>query len=335
MVSICFRADGSREIGLGHLIRIAAIKSYLAKNSHYTFTLFTKYNVEGIDLGINPEELIYIPQFIKVEEEPAYIFENQKSDIVIIDGYSFNNSYFKHLKNLNCKVVCIKDFVELVTDVDVIINHAPGLTGSSYLGLTDAQVFTGLNYAMLRPEFLFKSQDFSTINDKKTLTIILGGSDINNYTGLIISNILGFNLNFKINAVCGIANPNIQLLREFESENVSILLNLSGAEIKALYQTSDLIIASPSTSAIEVCAVGKPLGVIKTIENQALIYRGLISDQLAFDLGTSQEIFNKEFRDLLYNYLTTFDTLNYADNQLKQLDSHIAERFNKIIEALC
>ena len=131
MKKIIFRADGNSETGLGHLYRIFALIEMF--KSDFDFVLLTR---ESTSVSAIPAEYKFhlMPSTISLEEEPDWISTNYPSRtfMIIADGYQFNATYQKKLKEHNYKLIYIDDQIKERMYADVVINHALSVKSSDY-----------------------------------------------------------------------------------------------------------------------------------------------------------------------------------------------------------
>ena len=142
MQKIVFRANGSSQIGFGHLYRLIALAEIL-KDSFYT--LFVLFKTDGFiieeirnicnEVVVLDGELPYkTSDEIKSSDEITFDLDEILigCEIVVLDGYYFGENYQKKVKEKGCKLVCIDDLAENNFYADIIINHAPGVNPTIY-----------------------------------------------------------------------------------------------------------------------------------------------------------------------------------------------------------
>ncbi|MBC8152067.1 MAG: hypothetical protein H7Z72_04080 [Bacteroidetes bacterium] len=103
---LIFRADGNAQIGLGHVMRCLALADMLGDgyDRHFVIvepdaaltTLLTDKNITAIRLLTN-----------NVAEFSGFV---RPGDVVVLDGYSFDEAYQRTLRRGIKKLVFIDDF---------------------------------------------------------------------------------------------------------------------------------------------------------------------------------------------------------------------------------
>ena len=182
---IYFRADGNSKIGLGHVSRCLALHSML-KEIFDGFFMIKDPSSNVIDLIISEDCEIVEIKANSINDELRFLFNKiiTSSSIVVVDGYTFDESYYNSIKTNGHKLVIIDDFCKLKFNADLIINHAEGVTPKDYDGIK-SHFLLGIKYALLKKEFRIASQ-FTNQADNNNLFLCFGGADPNNIiTGIL------------------------------------------------------------------------------------------------------------------------------------------------------
>ena len=154
---ILFRADGNNTTGLGHLYRLFALVEiykpyfeviFLTKESSTKESIPAQYTVE------------FIPDAITILQEPQWISEHYVSSehLIVADGYQFNETYQKQIKQLGFKLVYIDDLIESHIYADIVVNHAANVDSKLYKKEPYTTIALGTEYAILRPAFIKAAQ---------------------------------------------------------------------------------------------------------------------------------------------------------------------------------
>ncbi|MTI88140.1 MAG: UDP-2,4-diacetamido-2,4,6-trideoxy-beta-L-altropyranose hydrolase [Balneolaceae bacterium] len=282
---VYIRADGSSDIGLGHIVRCISLANMLKDD--FSIHFFSLKIPDSLKNEIIQNEW----DFTVIEKELDYMNELTGNEIVVLDGYQFDSDYQKLIKNKGCKLVCIDDFHDQHFYADLVINHAPGVIKDDYEGESYTKYLLGPDYALLRPEFLDnKSQEINTSKGIKNLFICFGGSDSRNLTAKILSWIPP--KNYLVTVVLGNAYSHQDALNNVieERQDLEIVIknSLSAEEIRKELEQADLAIVPASGILFEIISAGLPVVSGYYVDNQQGIYKGFkklgcIIDTISFE----------------------------------------------------
>lgn len=265
---IYIRADGSNEIGLGHLIRCMALGHML--RSHFQVHYACKEVPVTIKMDIIQEGFLF--QAIDTEEEFLRLLTGK--EIVVLDHYDLDINYHKKVKERGSKLVCIDDLYDKDFFADLIINHSPGVTYYNYRTPAITQFALGPEFALLRPPFLSYAKREARSKSKESVLICFGGSDFKNLTVQTLAAVLEFEEIKKIVVVTGAAyrhQKELDILGS-TSERVWIYDNVNAAKMAELISQSDIAVVPSSGVLMEALAVGNHIVAGMYVENQKLLY---------------------------------------------------------------
>jgi UDP-2,4-diacetamido-2,4,6-trideoxy-beta-L-altropyranose hydrolase len=330
---LILRADGNKEIGLGHIYRLLALAEILRRS--YTTILFaTSVDTDFIVKQIHDicDGIIRLPAFnyvvpskYQMEEIPFDLHQHLTGqETVITDGYWFGTKYQAEVKERGCKLVCIDDLIEWHFLADMVINHGMREdTGNRYKKESYTRLCLGLGYAILRKVFFRELTDRSQVSP--CVYVCLGGTDHYGYTHQICDMILQ-QTDANVQVVVSDLYTSDQRsklgdLQKKVASRISINSNISGEGICDLLDNCTHAVTSASTVAMECVFRGiKPLIGYYT-ENQVNIYELLLQRQLASGIGNFGDI----KQDQVLDYLRTEQLLS------KPLPSSFANLINVIL----
>ena len=268
---VYIRADGSSDIGLGHLVRCISLAHMLRDD--FSVHFFSLKIPDSLKNEIIQNEW----DFTAIEEESDYINELTGNEIVVLDGYQFDSDYQKLIKDKGCILVCIDDFHDQHFYANLVINHAPGVVKVNYEGESYTKYLLGPDYALLRPEFLgSNSQEMNTSKGIKNLFICFGGSDSKNLTAKILSWIPS--KNYLVTVVLGNAYSHQDVLNNVieERQDLKVVIknSLSAEEIRKELKQADLAIVPASGILFEIISARLPVVSGYYVDNQKGIYKG-------------------------------------------------------------
>ena len=261
---IKIRADGSAEIGLGHLFRCIALAEMLQED----------FNIQFFSLTI-PESILEIIiskgfDFSKLEVESDFIKLLSGDEIVVLDHYQLDSGYQKEIRKKGCRLVCIDDLHEKEFFADLVINHLPGADPKDYNAQDYTDFALGVDYALLRPLFLQQDEEEKTVTAISSVFICFGGSDIHNLTKKVLGIVSDYSEFEEINLVLG---PAYNYSEELElaiknDKRIRIFRSLNELEIREVMKGSDLAIVPASGILYEVVATNTPVITGSYVDNQ-------------------------------------------------------------------
>ncbi|MCZ2846326.1 MAG: GNAT family N-acetyltransferase, partial [Candidatus Bathyarchaeota archaeon] len=206
----------------------------------------------------------------------------------------------KIIKEKGDKLVCIDDLHEIEFYADLIINHAPGILPSDYKAQSFTQYALGIEYALLRPEFLklARQKDKKTKAAKRGIFICFGGSDPEDLTRRSLDTLIDLKLFEEIKIVTGSGYSNYELLADYisskEGARIYLYHNLEAKDMIAVMKTCSHAIVPASGILLEVIALGlKPVSGMY-IKNQQFIYENYKTINAFVDAAGFQERYLRE-----------------------------------------
>lgn len=282
------RANASKSIGAGHVMRLCAIAEELVLRGHevslcadYIELDWVRNYLSGIDF-----------HKVVIHDSGLGEFET-RSHIVVADSYVkdfLTNSLLNYTWR---KRVLVWDSFTPVVDSEIYF--VPSLDKPPVLGKS-TNVLSGPEFIPLRCGI--RKRDWSFTNSPKKLFVIAGGSDPFNLIPYLHGVFSELNLNLSITFVGAAVSSTSKSIRFIDfSENIDLLLN-----------EADLVIATASTSSYEILARGIPLAIVQAADNQASNYSKLIASKLAVGLGIRIKDSHWEIdRELLVDFISGFE----------------------------
>lgn len=314
---IFFRADGDSTIGLGHLMRCAAL-SQILENEFACFFIISCPSEEIILILQQYGEVISLVESDKLAELIELSKFLSKSDIVVFDGYSFDEKYIATVQNKVKAIVQIDDFADGFFSSDLVINHANRNLINRYNVSSNTKVLCGSDYLILREEFLKKA----TIGNKEkskvdTVFICMGGADPTNITLKVLESCILTDFIKNIFVVTGAAYRNKDQLKTFIEENLHLNItnysNVEAVNMIELINAAEICICPSSSIALEVCCVKSGLLTGITVDNQKLIHEQLVEGNYAETIDD----FNIVTIDIIVSKLKKMNDLEYINRLIK------------------
>jgi spore coat polysaccharide biosynthesis predicted glycosyltransferase SpsG len=294
------RANASKSIGAGHVMRLCAIAEELISRGNEV-SLCADF-IE-LDWVINYLSRI---DFHKVVIRDSGLDQfDTSSHMVITDSYLYDFLADCLIKHPWRNRVLVWDSFTPVVNSEIYI--VPSMDNPPILG-SSTKVLSGTKFIPLRRSI--QKRDWNLDNSPKKLIVLAGGSDP---FGLIphLHNIFSeLELCLSTTFVGPRKDSNSSLFRFVEfSENVDLLLN-----------EADFVISTASSTSYEILARGIPLGIIQATDNQASNYSNFVAANLAVGLGTRvKDSYWKVDKQLLSDFLSDFKHKFDGPNSRQQL----------------
>jgi UDP-2,4-diacetamido-2,4,6-trideoxy-beta-L-altropyranose hydrolase len=277
---IIFRVDGNSEIGIGHIMRCLAL-------------------AEGFDRWINVKIIFVsscLPSIISKRVQEKYELINRSgmhsniiedieglvgianqndANLIIVDGYNFNEHYQDNLvQRIGSPILFFDDYGHSKHySIDFILNRGLFANKVKYnLKSKKTKLLLGPKYSLIRNEFIqqraLKKREFNEKDNKVLVTF--GGSDQMEVTRKVVRALMGINerkLEVKV-----IVSPFINFdhtLKDYLKFTNHKIEYIKGTNNMALLMNwADLAITAGGTSLIEMAYMGLPSISIKVVDNQ-------------------------------------------------------------------
>ncbi|WP_420147091.1 UDP-2,4-diacetamido-2,4,6-trideoxy-beta-L-altropyranose hydrolase [Spirosoma sp.] len=283
MNRLLFRADGNAQIGMGHVMRCLALADILKADFSMRFAITDP--TPAVHSLIESAGVTVVP-LPDSADKAVFWGDIHHEDIVVLDGYSFDETFQRAVRARVRKLVFIDDLVKGHQVADVVINHAGGLSETNYDTAAYTKLCLGPHYALLRSDFL-RPEGYGHSPSDGPIFVSLGGSDHQNTSLTVLEAIRQADATLPVRIVLGPFHPNRESVEAFKSQlpNLTILQNLSAVQMVDELQNCSLAITACSTIAYEVCAVNRPLIAIVTADNQTQLAQFLSEEKLALSVN--------------------------------------------------
>jgi UDP-2,4-diacetamido-2,4,6-trideoxy-beta-L-altropyranose hydrolase len=337
---VIIRADGSADTGMGHVVRCLALADMLKGKFRVTFAICKPDAQTSSLIREVVDELIELPVAKNLLEDAKKLLSHvNPGNIIVLDGYIFKTDYQESLLAGGCKLVCIDDLRSWHHCADAIINHAEGVLPGDYKNELYTGVYTGLEYVLLRKQFLSKSSSVKEIKKPEKVFISMGAADVNNLTMKFAEVLIGMDGVKEIHLMLGSVNPNIgevtALAEKTENVKVQMHVNISATELYDLIRKCDVSICPASSISLESCATGIGLVTGFTADNQHGILNGISKFKAGYNLGNMIDISVEELSvqlKRLFSHPAVFNEM--IRNQQKMIDGRSPERITEIFHKL-
>lgn len=308
MSKIVIRADGGKDIGLGHVMRTLVLANELRVNNEVIFICRNslgeplKY-LAGIE-KIKSEgfEIILVSERNLIDDIKV-VQETLNADVLITDSYDVDEEYFVELKRKFKFTGYIDDVNICKLDVDFIINQNINATNLEYefKSIETTKLFLGPQYCLLREEF--RNNNNYNIKDKvEDILITVGGMDNDSNTIKIIKEIQHLDCNIHVVIGSAFDDTIIKKIEIIEKEDKKIK-SYKNANMALLMKQADIAISATGSTVYELAAMKVPTVGIIVAENQIEICNEMNKKGLIIGVGklydNNNEILKKSIESLI------------------------------------
>lgn len=310
MAKIAIRADGGKNIGLGHIMRSVSLAKELNKTNEILFICresnndILKYEAGIKKIKENGFKVVNINE-TSIIEEITKVQQEENVDCLITDSYDVDENYFDAIKNIFKCTGYIDDINICRLNVDFILNQNINAKDIKYNTEpnNNTKLFLGPQFCLLRDEFR-KKQNKNVKEKVNDILITVGGMDKDFNTLKIVD--LTKKHNKTLHVVIGGAFED-KLIKKLEISagefsNIKLYRN---ANMSELMMKCDLAISASGSTLYELCAMQVPTIGIVVAENQKDIGKTLndmevivgTNDMVYKDLNKLDNIIRKAIND--------------------------------------
>ncbi len=308
---VFIRVDGGSIIGFGHVVRCMALADILKCN----FTI--KFILKEIPLNFKHEIIQSGFEVFQIEDEQDWISVLTGNEIVVVDGYNFDDIFYAQIKLKKSVVVSIQDIYHHTKNIDVIINHLPGLEKK----YNHKKAFTGPKYAIIRNEFLkAKKSDHENSNN---YFISLGGTINHEQINVLVDLLKNIGKN-TINILTTDYNKRFIVIKE----GCQVYTKLKAKKIVELIDSSCYSFITPGMILYEVLSRNKRAVVGSLNDGQYALAEDFVEMKVMSNIGYWKDI---NFKNLVDAMLISNFNMNKVESIFDQnSNSRILDIFEKL-----
>lgn len=214
-----------------------------------------------------------------INHENEWIEDLVSNDLVVLDGYDFDELIDKQIRSKNVKLVCIDDIASRPFEADLIINHAPGMSKDDYETPAYTDFALGPAYALLRPVFqeMARNREVNLSKRDGSVFICFGGSDYYNCTLQAVQATVVECPDREINIIIGASYLYRDTLNTFlsDKQGVNVFFNIKESQIADFLCKCSIAIVSASGILYEAVSI-RPLIISGCYaDNQRRLFDGL------------------------------------------------------------
>ena len=276
-MKVLFHADGGSRVGLGHVMRCAALANQLSRQGHKTRIAVDpalELSVHVVGQGV---------QALSCDSTSASIREAamaMEADCVIIDSYRWTAADFRAVKG-DWAVAAFDDQAVRELPVDAVINGAPAAAELGYQTAASTRLWLGPHYQIVRSEFR-GMPPHQKIGPVKRVIALVGGDDPLGLLPVLaqLLDIAAARCSFVADLICG---PFAQMPKSAGLRNVTILRN--PADLRERMARADLAISASGQTLYELARCGTPTIAFCSGPDQVHNLRALANSHVVWSVG--------------------------------------------------
>lgn len=306
---VLFVADGSPEIGTGHVVRCISLLMKLREEGHVCHWVLKETKLSLVDRvrGAADGVKCMSPTLShdEVWEYTLNYIEGQEVDFVVSDHYSTTLGHFEAVLKKGSRLLIIDDMADRQYAGNLLLNQNSDDI-QLYEGKTVRmdRLLLGPKFALLKPEFAGLEASAQPRDQARRVLLTMGGVDRHNLTAMFLKALLTVSEGWVIDVVLGPCYAYEESLRPLiEDAPQSIVLHRNAASLLPLMRTAALMICAAGSTVWEGCCTGLPMVIIQSAENQRLVVDQVVRSRAAVFLGRRETISEAAIRDTCFGVM--------------------------------
>ena len=300
-MKLFIRTDAGGVLGTGHVMRMLALaQAYSARGGRVVFItmLCPAALIERIlDEGFEHHSLSSQSADLLGSEQDATetldFINASGGGRLVTDGYHFGIHYQDKIAEHGVKLMCVDDHgYSEEWNCEAVLNQNldAEVKARHFYPESSTHLLLGIDYCLLRKEFLENYSSKKSWAEVEKLLITLGGSDKDNATKKVLQLASSYTQRkLHIRVLLGADNPHLESLEALESPHqIEFLRNVR--DMPAQYKWADGIISAGGSSCWEWLYYGLPGLLVEIADNQKPVLAGICAHGYASSLGHFQEL---------------------------------------------
>jgi UDP-2,4-diacetamido-2,4,6-trideoxy-beta-L-altropyranose hydrolase len=297
---IAFRTDASLQMGSGHVMRCLTLADALRTKGaqchfvsrahpghlievirhrgHMVHSLLAPAQQTQAAIKSGPTHAAWLGSNWEADAlETTAVLASLQPDWLVVDHYALDQQWEAVQQHHYKKLLVIDDLADRPHLCHLLLDQNLGRQPQDYADLIPAhcQVFTGPQYALLRPEFAalrpYSLQRRQAQTRIGRLLITMGGVDHDNATGQVLQTLKACVLpaDCRITVIMGLTAPWLHNVRELAVQMhwpTEVVVNVN--DMAQHMADSDLAIGAAGSTSWERCCLGLPTLIAVLAENQ-------------------------------------------------------------------
>lgn len=345
---VFIRADASRAIGTGHVMRCLTVADALAEGGarvHFVCRAHDAHlgdliGTRGHAVTLLPQSGNGGPQDLDTPDRGPYagwlgcdqatdarqtleaIAAAGPADVLLVDHYALDRTFERMMRPHVGRIAVIDDLADRPHDCDVLIDQTFGRSGTDYEGLVPARtrLLLGLRYALVAPAFVeARRRRDGTIG---RIIVFMGGVDANNAGRDVIEGLEAAGAasrGLQVDLLVGGANPHRDTLVAWSVGRPWLRLIEPRASLAPILGEYDLAVGAGGVAAVERVIAGLPSITVTVATNQETGATALAEAGALLHIGSHGEATSAAVADAVRFLLRVPSTVRHVASRATDL----------------
>ena len=290
-----FRADASREIGGGHVMRCLTLAAALAEQG---WRVGFAVNAEAPSVVPSLADAITDILILGGGDEVAALKERWPEGVplLVVDHYGRDADFEHGCRPWSATILVIDDLADRRHRADLLLDQTQGRNEADYRLLTgpDCRLLLGTRFALLRPQFQAYRRRALTRRDSdgpaQRLLVSFGATDAAGVAAMALQAAARASPALTVDVVVGAFSGNLNEIDRLAAALApAATVHRSVSDMASLMTDADFAVGAAGGTSWERCCLGLPTLVVVTADNQRDIARSLAAAgaiDLVGDAGT-------------------------------------------------
>lgn len=264
-------------MGTGHVMRsLALAQAWQDDERRVIFAMAAESPLLENRLQSEGLEVIHLSAWPGTPEDAiqtADLARRMDASWIVVDGYHFNSSYQRQIKEVGHRLLAIDDMAHLDHYyADIVLNQNINAEWLQYFCEPYSRLLLGTRYVLLRSEFLdWRGWQREIPKVAYKVLVTLGGSDLDNVTLKVIRALNKVNIRgLEVKLIVGASNPHLESLKNaILSAPCSMHILKNVENIADLMAWADIAVSAGGITCWELVFMGMPSVLVAIAKNQA------------------------------------------------------------------
>jgi UDP-2,4-diacetamido-2,4,6-trideoxy-beta-L-altropyranose hydrolase len=316
-MNLVIRADVSREIGTGHMMRCLALaQAWQDAGGQAIFVMAMRSPTIEARLRSERFEVVNVQQTPGSAEDAVQtegVANQHNAQWIVVDGYQFDGNYQRKMKDSGRNLLFIDDYGHADHYcADIVLNQNLHAHENLYRRReTYTKLLLGTRIVLLRREFVkwqgWKREAPPVV---RRILVTFGGGNDRSMTCKVIRALKQADLNgAEVTVIAGPTSPHLEVIRkELMGSTLKFHLLSAVDDMATLMASADIAISAAGSTCWELAFMGLPSLVLPLADNQVPIAEELNRKGVAIRLDAQKMDSASEITSRIIHLIRSHDT---------------------------